>query len=465
MQLGSLRQIILFSFFLALLPLMILLWQTQQSLQHVVQLYATQARQAVDLTRDIELLQRRSRDLERLVRQYNIIKNAQLQGLISQQLQQVLQSLSNLCDQAPQQTLCEQLKDTLARLDENSDENTLSLYFAGLSQQLNEFETLVAEQLDASLASQQLQVSDMQSRLTWQTLALVLTTVLMVWGGSQLILGPVQQLRNLINAIGTRDKALPLRRFEHPYELAQLDTRLRWLAFRLQELESVRHAMLRHASHELKTPLASLSEGCALLADEVVGELSTSQREVVGLLNDSVRRMQNLVEELLDYNRLLQDAESRPVQLAIAPFLDEVLTSHRLTAAQQHQQIDCQIEAQNWLVDKNLLTRVMDNLLNNAVAYGLQDSTIVLRIWNDENHQMLQVTNASQSTQSLDPKRLLEPFERGGQERNDGRRGSGLGLSIVADCVRMMGGKLDIVAAGSGEFSVLVSIPMHRERV
>jgi two-component system sensor histidine kinase GlrK len=57
-----------------------------------------------------------------------------------------------------------------------------------------------------------------------------------------------------------------------------IEQELHWLADRLNQLEHLRTALLRHASLELKTPLASIKEGCSLLSEEVVGELSLSQQ-------------------------------------------------------------------------------------------------------------------------------------------------------------------------------------------
>ncbi|VFS43901.1 integral membrane sensor signal transduction histidine kinase [Enterobacter cancerogenus] len=61
--------------------------------------------------------------------------------------------------------------------------------------------------------------------------------------------------------------------------------RIIWLSERLAWLESQRHQFLRHISHELKTPLASMREGTELLADEVAGPLTSEQKEIVEILD------------------------------------------------------------------------------------------------------------------------------------------------------------------------------------
>lgn len=66
--------------------------------------------------------------------------------------------------------------------------------------------------------------------------------------------------------------------FKGPRELRSVGQRIIWLSERLAWLESQRHQFLRHISHELKTPLASMREGTELLADEVAGPLSPEQK-------------------------------------------------------------------------------------------------------------------------------------------------------------------------------------------
>ncbi len=83
--------------------------------------------------------------------------------------------------------------------------------------------------------------------------------------------------------------------FSGPSELRSVGQRILWLSERLSWLESQRHQFLRHLSHELKTPLASMREGTELLADQVVGPLTPEQKEVVSILDSSSRNLQKLI--------------------------------------------------------------------------------------------------------------------------------------------------------------------------
>ena len=103
------------------------------------------------------------------------------------------------------------------------------------------------------------------------TLALVLLF-------TRMIIGPVKGVERMINRLGEGRPLGNMASFKGPREIRALGQRILWLSERLAWLESQRHEFLRHISHELKTPLASMREGTELLADEVAGPLTADQK-------------------------------------------------------------------------------------------------------------------------------------------------------------------------------------------
>jgi two-component system sensor histidine kinase GlrK len=87
-----------------------------------------------------------------------------------------------------------------------------------------------------------------------------------------------------------------------PVGRAPREPALEWLRLRLTELDEDKARFLRHVSHELKTPLAALREGVALLEDGVTGELNASQREVAHILHQNTLALQRQIEALLRFN-------------------------------------------------------------------------------------------------------------------------------------------------------------------
>nr|WP_241737438.1 HAMP domain-containing sensor histidine kinase [Neptunicella marina] len=466
LRLGSLRQLTLVSFMFALLPLGVLLWQNQRMLSDLGNLAVTQARHAVDLTRSVESLQDNANDIERLVRQYRVLNNPDLLPVIQNYTRLFSGALTNSCNKTDLSHLCVEIRHHLQQivnLDAELDTQSVDLELRQFRQLLVNFTDAASAQLDASLDQQRQHVLQTREEITWQTLILVIITMMLVWAASQVVVKPVSKLERLIRAIGNQNANLPAMEFNYPRELVDLDTRLRWLAKRLTHLESIRHAMLRHASHELKTPLASIREGCSLLSDEVVGPLSEKQQEVVSLLDIGAKRLTQLVEQLLDYNRLLQQSNAKPGWINVADLFEQISERHKLSVAQNKQYLQLDLQIKRLFADEQLLQRILDNLINNAVAYGLADSAIDIELTQQDSHYCLTVSNACRTWDTDSAEQLFQPFQRGEHsQRNDGLSGSGLGLSIVADCARMMGGGAHIVPGDPRQFSVRILLPNNK---
>ena len=151
---------------------------------------------------------------------------------------------------------------------------------------------------------------------------------------------PVSKLEQVITAISRQENTLPLISTSGPKELILLEQKLHILAGRLIQSENLRHALLRHASHELKTPLASIKEGCSLLAEQVVGTLNSEQHKVVSLLSSSTDRLNLLIMQLLDYNLLLQRAKPSFSKINTVRFFEAFVTENSLAINQHNNPID-----------------------------------------------------------------------------------------------------------------------------
>jgi two-component system sensor histidine kinase GlrK len=269
----------------------------------------------------------------------------------------------------------------------------------------------------------------------------------------------------MIRSIGQASHHFPHDKVDGPRELTELGEQLRWLASRLQQLEALRLILLRHASHELKTPLSSIREGCALLSEQLVGPLNAQQMEVVSLLNGSADRLSVLTEQLLDYNKLLQQAKPEFDWHDSETLLQNCFNDHALSLQQREQKIvlDCQLP--RIYTDSMLFRRILDNLINNAQAYGAEGSNVWVNLRQHDKFMLLDVANNGTPIPAELRAKLFEPFQRGKAPRFDAVQGSGLGLSIVADCARLLGGLAEIIDVNYADVCIQVRLPLVEDAV
>lgn len=465
MQIGSLRQLTIISFLIALVPLAVLLWQSQSALTKLAQIAGSEAQFSVSVARQIGDLENIALDVERLVRQYNVLKKTELRELTDSNIERMLERLNSICTELNNDFVCSSLTKRIEWFKLNpevSDSLLLDAQLASFRRSVIELHQEVDKLLDERIQKQKDYVNTVQQRQAWSTGILVTISLLLIIFASQIILSPVEKIEKIIGSIARQDETLPSVSKSGPKELIEVEHKLHWLADRLNQLEHLRQALLRHASHELKTPLASIKEGCSLLSEEVVGPLNDQQKEVISLLNSSTGRLNLLIEQLLDYNLLLQQANPVYQKTDTNELVNAVLTDNALAIQQNDNEIKLEVKVLSMVVDPNLFRRMLDNMISNALAHGSIGRPIDVKLYKEGLSLVLDVANRGQKIPEEMRKSLFEPFKRGENKRNDRVIGSGLGLSIVADCARMMHGSADIVDVNYADVCIRVNLPANK---
>lgn len=423
-----------------------------------------ETRFVVDVVRDMQRLDNAAIDIERSIRQFAVLRSEQVAALSDNALEQFAVAADNLCQALAVPSSCNRLSEQLTQLAEYrdiEDELLLSAYLAAVQSSVTQLRDDVESTINQRVQLQQDDLNAMQAKQAWSTAMLVSVSLLLILAGSQLIVNPVNNLKKIIRILAHSGGQLPPLSTHAPKELIDVEKDLHWLNERLQQLEHIRTALLRHAAHELKTPLASIKEGCSLLSDNVVGELNNSQREVLSLLSASTLRLNTLVEKLLDYNLLLQQAQPKIKSSDPNTLVEACLEDYAL--AIQNRDIDVKIELEHINIDEELFRRILDNLVSNAVAHGAVGRPINIHIYGQDKNLVLDVANRGKRIAPESVKTLFEPFIRGNEPRNDNVIGTGLGLSIVSDCARLMHGDVNVVDVDYADVCFRVTIPQQEK--
>ncbi len=461
----SLRQLVVMAFLLILLPLLVLAWQAWQSLNDLSEQAARTNRTTLIDARRSEAMTNAALEMERSYRQYCVLDDTTLEKVYQNQRKRYAQMLESHVGVLPDKALYQRLKDNLDALaqlqcqnsgpTEAADDN-LEAFAKANTEMVQSTRTVVFTR------GQQLQ-QDIALRgqfFGWQALLLFLVSLGLVMLFTRMIIGPVKGIERMINRLGEGESLGEAAMFNGPRELRSVGQRVIWLSERLSWLESQRHQFLRHISHELKTPLASLREGTDLLADRVVGPLTAEQEEVVQILDSSSRNLQKLIEQLLDYNRKLADGVIELENVALAPLIEMVVSAHSLPARSKMMRTELALEAAACQAEPMLLMSVIDNLYSNAVHYGSESGNIYIRSRQVGNHVRIDVANSGTPIPQAEQAMIFEPFFQGSHQRKGAVKGSGLGLSIAQDCIRRMHGELHLVNDNTADVCFRIELPV-----
>jgi len=236
-----------------------------------------------------------------------------------------------------------------------------------------------------------------------------------------------------------------------PADTRRLGRQLDWLRQRLADLDADKERFLRHISHELKTPLAALREGVALLEDEVAGPLTGGQREITGILRENTASLQTQIEDLLRYNAAAFDAQHlqrRSVDLVA--LLQKVIDDQRLQWQARGLQVELVSEPAAGQMDADKLAAALANVLSNAVRFSPEGGTIAFRIGTNDTGMTIDCVDQGPGVAPEDEARIFEPFYQGSRQAVGARNGNGIGLSIVREYVAAHRGTVQLLPRQNG---------------
>lgn len=413
------------------------------------------AAQAAHLQRLAEL----SATMERAARQYLVLDDASLRerfNAASRDLTADLDALSQVPTAVDDvSTWRSQLAGIAGLLDgprqtAQAREQALALAFReldGVRIRLDERLQRAADQRSRALLDE---LDAGRGLLTRQVIGAMVLSVLLALAFGVWLARPLARLEAAMVALGDNrlSQAIDIR---GPADVRRLGRRLDWLRQRLAEIDADKSRFLRHLSHELKTPLAALREGVALLEDGVTGELTEAQREVARILRQNTAVVQRQIEDLLDFNAAAFEARRlvrRKTELAA--LVDQVIEGQRL----QWQARGLVVRRDGgpvWAeVDAEKLATALGNLLSNAIRYSPVGGQVMLQVALHGPRARIEVGDAGPGVAEADRPRIFDPFYRGAVQPADAPRGSGIGLSIVHEVVAAHAGRISLLPAQPG---------------
>jgi two-component system sensor histidine kinase GlrK len=300
-------------------------------------------------------------------------------------------------------------------------------------------------QIDSQVVSLERRTQEARARLLWQSALLLPVTLVAILGLALAVGRPLRQLDRAISELGRGSFTHPIR-VSGPVDLEKLGRQLEWLRSRLVDLAHERNRFLRHMSHELKTPLANIREGTELLMDGAVGELDSNQREVTGILRENGIKLQRMIENLLSFSAWQTSSLGLDAsEFRLRPVVKQVLENQQLTLLSQRVRLDVQIEDVTLIADRGKLRLILENLLSNAVKYSPKGGSIHVRARTEQDALVIDVADSGEGIPMEDRAHIFDAFYTGRAAKGSSLKGTGIGLSVVTECVAAHGGTIQII--------------------
>ncbi len=303
---------------------------------------------------------------------------------------------------------------------------------------------------------------DFQKQIVLYFLIAAAIAFLLAMFFSRLITRPIASLTKSIQRMGHGDLSVRVPE-KGSGELRKLSETFNIMSEKLEMLDKSRNQFVSNASHELKTPLATMK----ILLESIIyqPEMDTELRtEFLTDINKEIDRLNMIIGDLLT----LVSMDSKTIRLNRSNFsLAQVVTdtAHRLALVAEKNKQELKLSLNDrcdLYADCAKLTQVVYNLMENALKYTQEGGTVRVRLVRSGRDAVLTVSDNGPGIPKEDQAHIFERFYRVDKARSRETGGTGLGLSIVHQMVLAHGGSITVESEEGQGSTFTVELPIHQ---
>jgi two-component system sensor histidine kinase VanS len=227
---------------------------------------------------------------------------------------------------------------------------------------------------------------------------------------------------------------------------------IRSLMDKEREAERTKNELITNVAHDLRTPLTSIIGYLELLSGQV--ELSPQmQKKYIDIAYAKSKRLEKLIEDLfgftkMNYGKMSMNVSKVDVVKLLSQLLEEFYPS--FVDKNLSYELQSNVPVKIITADGNLLARLFDNLINNAIKYGADGKRVLVKVTASEQVVTISVTNYGYVIPEEELPLIFNKFYRVEQSRSTNTGGTGLGLAIVKNIVDMHGGTIQVTSDLNG---------------
>ena len=212
-----------------------------------------------------------------------------------------------------------------------------------------------------------------------------------------------------------------------------------------KEAEDKKNDLIMYMAHDLKTPLTSIIGYLTLLTDEK--EIPRNlQEKYMKIALDKALRVEELTNEFFDITRY--NLSSMPINkqnINLSYLLEQLVDECFPMLEEKH--LKCNLEAEEKVMclgDGDKLARAFGNLLKNAISYSFENTTIYIKLEENDNEIFISFKNEGEKIPKYKLDKIFEKFYRGDDSRTSVTGGAGLGLAIAKEIIELHDGTITV---------------------
>lgn len=216
-----------------------------------------------------------------------------------------------------------------------------------------------------------------------------------------------------------------------------------------RRLDQMKNEFISNMTHEVKTPISTISLACEMLQDNSVTQDEAVRNNFVGIIADENQRMRMLVETILQSSKMAnRNVSLNLTEVNINDIINKVAQSFKLTLDNRNGIMETRLDAvpPTLVADELHISNMIYNLVDNGLKYSESSPHIVISTWREGNNLLLSVQDHGIGIAKADQKHVFDKFYRVSTGNVHNVKGFGIGLNYVAQVVKLHHGSIALAS-------------------
>lgn len=230
-----------------------------------------------------------------------------------------------------------------------------------------------------------------------------------------------------------------------------------------RKLDEMKTDFINNMTHEIKTPLATISLACEMLEDETVNSDASTRRNFINIISNENRRMRILIETLLQSAKMSgKKFTLNPKEIDLNSIVESCIHNFQLTIETRKGTIEAHLGTIDGILfaDELHITNMLHNLIDNAIKYSEQTPHITITTRSEAGFAILEVADNGIGIAKEDQKHIFEKFYRVSTGDVHNVKGFGIGLNYVSQVVALHKGHITLASELGQGSTFTISLPL-----
>lgn len=309
-------------------------------------------------------------------------------------------------------------------------------------------------------------ISEINRYLLYTVVIALTVTLLLSWVLSKFHVRRIQGIRDATSMVsaGNYDVQLPSSEFDEIGELAndfnKMVSKLKSSMDEIESLENRRRQFMADVSHEMRTPLTTISGVIEGMRNKMISE--QDKEKGISLVSKETKRLIRLVNENLDYEKIRSNqVKLNKEEIQLTELLEIIKETLLFQAEEKKNQIVIEADDSAYVfADYDRLTQILINIAKNSIQFT-SDGTITLRGHNNNDYSVIEIEDTGLGIRAEEIESIWRRFYKADLSRKNNPYGAfGLGLSIVKQLVQLHDGEITVTSIEGEGTKFTIKIPL-----